>query len=156
MSKESRLTRRLPRAFLTKSYPTMKKHNPSIPIMLREAQGTSPKVYARYDFGQEKSQSLEGTKPLQRSNQASITETRRAVVRLVVVCGKYGLTVKTRSERQANRGCRHDTGQERVIACGRPRRMDIAAGVGRSRGGRGLRRATATSSRRVQPNSKEL
>lgn len=53
-----------PRAFLTKSYPTMKKHNPSIPIMLREAQGTSPKVYARYEFGQEKSQSLEGTAPL--------------------------------------------------------------------------------------------
>lgn len=42
----------------------MKKHNPSIPIMLREAQGTSPKVYARYEFGQEKSQSLEGTPPL--------------------------------------------------------------------------------------------
>lgn len=39
----------------------MKKHNPSIPIMLREAQGTLPKVYARYDFGKEKSQSLEGT-----------------------------------------------------------------------------------------------
>lgn len=38
----------------------MKKHNPSIPIMLREAQGTLPKVYARYDFGKEKSQSLEG------------------------------------------------------------------------------------------------
>lgn len=48
------------RAFLTKSYPTMKKHNPSIPIMLREANGTLPKVYARYEFGQEKSQSLEG------------------------------------------------------------------------------------------------
>lgn len=39
----------------------MKKHNPNIPIMLREAAGTSPKVYARYEFGQEKSQSLEGT-----------------------------------------------------------------------------------------------
>lgn len=50
-----------PRAFLTKSYPTMKKHNPSIPILLREANGTLPKVYARYEFGQEKSQSLEGT-----------------------------------------------------------------------------------------------
>ncbi|KAJ4386725.1 hypothetical protein N0V93_009623 [Gnomoniopsis smithogilvyi] len=48
------------RAFLTRTYPTMKKHNPSIPIMLREAQGTLPKVYARYDFGKEKSQSLEG------------------------------------------------------------------------------------------------
>lgn len=40
----------------------MKKHNPSTPIMLREAQGTLPKVYARYEFGKEKSQSLEGTK----------------------------------------------------------------------------------------------
>ncbi|KAK7729832.1 hypothetical protein SLS53_009130 [Cytospora paraplurivora] len=48
------------RQFLTRSYPTMKKHNPSIPILLREAQGTQPKVYARYEFGQEKSKSLEG------------------------------------------------------------------------------------------------
>lgn len=49
------------RAFLTRTYPTMKQHNPSTPIMLREAAGTLPKVYARYDFGQEKSHSLEGT-----------------------------------------------------------------------------------------------
>ncbi|KAJ4416044.1 hypothetical protein N0V82_006967 [Gnomoniopsis sp. IMI 355080] len=48
------------RAFLTRTYPTMKKHNPAVPIMLREAQGTLPKVYARYDFGKERSQSLEG------------------------------------------------------------------------------------------------
>jgi NADH dehydrogenase (ubiquinone) 1 alpha subcomplex subunit 2 len=56
----------------------MKKHNPQIPIMLREAAGTAPRVYARYgpsenpppdtqhesntftDLGVEKSQSLEG------------------------------------------------------------------------------------------------
>jgi NADH dehydrogenase (ubiquinone) 1 alpha subcomplex subunit 2 len=36
------------RSFLTRAYPVMKKNNPSIPIMLREAQGTEPKVYARY------------------------------------------------------------------------------------------------------------
>lgn len=36
------------RSFLTRAYPIMKKNNPSIPIMLREAQGTLPKVYARY------------------------------------------------------------------------------------------------------------
>ncbi|KAF2873209.1 thioredoxin-like protein [Massariosphaeria phaeospora] len=42
------------RNFLTKSYPTMKKHNPYTPIMLREASGTEPKVYARYEFGKEK------------------------------------------------------------------------------------------------------
>lgn len=57
----------------------MKKNNPAIPIMLREAQGTIPKIYARYgrcscypqgpndwfadtntEFGKEKSESLEG------------------------------------------------------------------------------------------------
>jgi NADH dehydrogenase (ubiquinone) 1 alpha subcomplex subunit 2 len=38
----------------------MKKNNPSTPILLREAAGTLPKVYARYEFGRELSQSLEG------------------------------------------------------------------------------------------------
>jgi hypothetical protein len=37
-----------PRSFLTRAYPIMKKNNPAIPIMLREAQGTLPKIYARY------------------------------------------------------------------------------------------------------------
>ncbi|KAK1758642.1 NADH dehydrogenase 1 alpha subcomplex subunit 2 [Echria macrotheca] len=48
------------RNFLLRAYPIMKKNNPVTPILLREAQGTLPKVYARYEFGQEKSQSLEG------------------------------------------------------------------------------------------------
>ncbi|KAK4648930.1 hypothetical protein QC762_114540 [Podospora pseudocomata] len=48
------------RSFLSRAYPIMKKNNPSTPIMLREAQGTLPKIYARYGLGQEKSQSLEG------------------------------------------------------------------------------------------------
>ncbi|KAH6643433.1 thioredoxin-like protein [Truncatella angustata] len=48
------------RSFLTRAYPTMKKNNPNTPILLREAAGTSPKVYARYELGKEKSQSLEG------------------------------------------------------------------------------------------------
>ncbi|CAG9991281.1 unnamed protein product [Clonostachys byssicola] len=47
-------------SFINRAYPTMKKNNPTIPILVREAQGTIPKVYARYDFGTEKSQSLEG------------------------------------------------------------------------------------------------
>ncbi|KAJ8119802.1 hypothetical protein O1611_g10529 [Lasiodiplodia mahajangana] len=46
--------------FLTRAYPTMKKNNPHTPILLREAAGTIPRVYARYEFGKEKSQSLEG------------------------------------------------------------------------------------------------
>ncbi|CAH0015803.1 unnamed protein product [Clonostachys rhizophaga] len=70
------------KSFINRAYPTMKKNNPTIPILVREAQGTIPKVYARYgttllrirkigvgnsklmaattDFGTEKSQSLEG------------------------------------------------------------------------------------------------
>ncbi|KAK1839934.1 nadh-ubiquinone oxidoreductase 105 kda subunit, partial [Colletotrichum chrysophilum] len=48
------------RSFLARTYPTMKKHNPQTPILIREAAGTLPKIYARYEFGVEKSQSLEG------------------------------------------------------------------------------------------------
>ncbi|KAK0749314.1 NADH-ubiquinone oxidoreductase 10.5 kDa subunit [Schizothecium vesticola] len=48
------------RSFLTRAYPVMKKNNPVTPILLRDAQGTLPKVYARFEFGKEKSQSLEG------------------------------------------------------------------------------------------------
>ncbi|MCJ1408405.1 hypothetical protein MMC19_002480 [Ptychographa xylographoides] len=48
------------RSFLTRAYPTMKKNNPHTPIMLREALGVEPKVYARYEFGREKQESLSG------------------------------------------------------------------------------------------------
>ncbi|KAK7914579.1 NADH dehydrogenase- alpha subcomplex- subunit 2 [Apiospora marii] len=48
------------RSFLLRAYPTMKKNNPQTPIMMREAAGTLPKVFARYEFGKETSQSLEG------------------------------------------------------------------------------------------------
>jgi NADH dehydrogenase (ubiquinone) 1 alpha subcomplex subunit 2 len=36
------------RNFLNRSYPTMKKHNPYTPIMIREASGIEPRVYARF------------------------------------------------------------------------------------------------------------
>ena len=36
------------RSFLTRAYPTMKKNNPHTPIMIREALGIEPKVFARY------------------------------------------------------------------------------------------------------------
>ncbi|CAG8932861.1 unnamed protein product [Penicillium salamii] len=36
------------RSFLNRAYPTMKKHNPQTPIMMREAAGTQPRVFARY------------------------------------------------------------------------------------------------------------
>ncbi|CAI7650723.1 unnamed protein product [Penicillium glandicola] len=48
------------RSFLNRAYPTMKKHNPETPIMMREAAGTQPRVYARYAFGKEKQEALSG------------------------------------------------------------------------------------------------
>jgi len=36
------------RNFLMRSYPTLKKHNPHTPIMIREASGTAPTLYARF------------------------------------------------------------------------------------------------------------
>jgi NADH dehydrogenase (ubiquinone) 1 alpha subcomplex subunit 2 len=66
------------RNFLTRTYPTMKKHNPHTPIMIREASGIEPTVYARFgasvmperrdwqltnatvDFGKEKKLPLKG------------------------------------------------------------------------------------------------
>ncbi|KAA8643383.1 hypothetical protein EYZ11_003405 [Aspergillus tanneri] len=48
------------RSFLQRAYPTMKKHNPHTPIMMREAAGTLPRVYARYGLGQEKQEALTG------------------------------------------------------------------------------------------------
>ncbi|KAF2130991.1 NADH dehydrogenase, alpha subcomplex, subunit 2 [Dothidotthia symphoricarpi CBS 119687] len=48
------------RNFLSSTYPTMKQQNPNTPILIREASGIEPKVYARFDFGKEKSLSLKG------------------------------------------------------------------------------------------------
>ncbi|KAI9809302.1 MAG: hypothetical protein M1825_002593 [Sarcosagium campestre] len=48
------------RSFLTRSYPTMKKNNPHTPIMMREALGIEPSVWARYEYGKEKVESLVG------------------------------------------------------------------------------------------------
>jgi len=36
------------RQFLVKSYPVMKKHNPDTPILIREAAGIEPRVFARF------------------------------------------------------------------------------------------------------------
>ncbi|QDS70211.1 hypothetical protein FKW77_006929 [Venturia effusa] len=48
------------RQFLLRTYPTMKKHNPETPIMIREALDVTPKVWARYEFGREKMVPLNG------------------------------------------------------------------------------------------------
>lgn len=38
----------------------MKHHNPHTPIMIREALGIEPRVYARYEYGNEKMEELKG------------------------------------------------------------------------------------------------
>ncbi len=48
------------RTFIRSSYAVMKKHNPQIPIMIREAAGVRARVYARYERGREEERSLEG------------------------------------------------------------------------------------------------
>ncbi|KAL1970203.1 hypothetical protein VTN77DRAFT_5363 [Rasamsonia byssochlamydoides] len=48
------------RTFLNRAYPTMKKNNPYVPILIREASGTEPRIFARYEFGKEKQELLTG------------------------------------------------------------------------------------------------
>ncbi|KAI5286691.1 hypothetical protein KEM54_006586 [Ascosphaera aggregata] len=48
------------RQFLKRAYPTMKKNNPYIPVLVREAFDTKPRVFARYELGKEKQESLLG------------------------------------------------------------------------------------------------
>ncbi|OKP13571.1 NADH-ubiquinone oxidoreductase 10.5 kDa subunit [Penicillium subrubescens] len=38
----------------------MKKHNPHTPILMREASGTEPRVFARYELGKETQEALSG------------------------------------------------------------------------------------------------
>ncbi|KAJ5484841.1 NADH-ubiquinone oxidoreductase 10.5 kDa subunit [Penicillium diatomitis] len=52
--------RSIHRSFINRAYPTMKKHNPHTPIMIREAAGTEPRVFARYAFGKETQEALSG------------------------------------------------------------------------------------------------
>jgi hypothetical protein len=55
-----KLTERLySRSFLTKQYPAIKKANPNTPILLREAAGTLPKVYARFGTFSENEKGIE-------------------------------------------------------------------------------------------------
>eukprot|EP00898_Chlorokybus_atmophyticus_P001076 jgi/Chlat1/196/Chrsp1S03108 len=48
------------RAFVKSSYKDLKGLNPRLPILIRECSGIEPKLYARFDFGKEKSVSVGG------------------------------------------------------------------------------------------------
>ncbi|RLW03035.1 hypothetical protein DV515_00007003 [Chloebia gouldiae] len=43
------------REFIEQHYVTLKKANPDFPILIRECSGIQPKLWARYEFGKEKS-----------------------------------------------------------------------------------------------------
>uniref|UniRef100_A0A663EMC0 NADH dehydrogenase [ubiquinone] 1 alpha subcomplex subunit 2 n=1 Tax=Aquila chrysaetos chrysaetos TaxID=223781 RepID=A0A663EMC0_AQUCH len=43
------------RDFIEQHYVTLKKANPDFPILIRECSGVEPKLWARYEFGKEKS-----------------------------------------------------------------------------------------------------
>src|SRR5947209_1377636 len=59
------------RSFLKRAYPTMKKNNPNIPILIREATGIEPKVWARYGIkgNPPKRSKADSTKVTARSHQ---------------------------------------------------------------------------------------
>mmetsp|Transcript_44378 Transcript_44378/g.71063 ORF Transcript_44378/g.71063 Transcript_44378/m.71063 type:complete len:93 (-) Transcript_44378:50-328(-) len=50
------------RDFLQSSYAQLKVLNPEFPLLVREAQGTKPRVMARYANGKEKTVSLDNMK----------------------------------------------------------------------------------------------
>ncbi|NXC28298.1 NDUA2 dehydrogenase, partial [Campylorhamphus procurvoides] len=47
------------REFIEQHYVTLKKANPDFPILIRECSGVQAKLWARYEFGKEKSISLD-------------------------------------------------------------------------------------------------
>ncbi|KAI0764741.1 NADH dehydrogenase, alpha subcomplex, subunit 2 [Fomes fomentarius] len=48
------------RQFITSHYPTLKQHNPDLPILIRQAKGTPARVFARFEQGVEKNVEVEG------------------------------------------------------------------------------------------------
>ncbi|XP_058452318.1 NADH dehydrogenase [ubiquinone] 1 alpha subcomplex subunit 2 [Malaya genurostris] len=46
------------REFISTQYAALKRENPKLPILVRECSGVQPRLWARYEMGQEKSVSL--------------------------------------------------------------------------------------------------
>ncbi|XP_003970896.1 NADH dehydrogenase [ubiquinone] 1 alpha subcomplex subunit 2 [Takifugu rubripes] len=47
------------RDFVEQQYVNLKKSNPDFPILIRECSGVQARIWARYDFGKEKSVSVD-------------------------------------------------------------------------------------------------
>ncbi|CAG7855062.1 SubName: Full=Probable nadh-ubiquinone oxidoreductase 10.5 kDa subunit {ECO:0000313/EMBL:CCA75570.1} [Serendipita indica DSM 11827] len=50
----------LSRHFVLSAYPLIKKNNPDLPVLIREAQGTPARAFARFERGVERHVELEG------------------------------------------------------------------------------------------------
>ncbi|KAA1477962.1 NADH dehydrogenase, alpha subcomplex, subunit 2 [Dentipellis sp. KUC8613] len=48
------------REFIASHYPTLKQHNPDLPVLIREATGTPARAFARFERGAEKHVELDG------------------------------------------------------------------------------------------------
>ncbi|XP_076766046.1 NADH dehydrogenase (ubiquinone) B8 subunit [Xylocopa sonorina] len=47
------------RDFIEKQYTSLKRKNPQFPVLIRECSSIEPALYARYEFGKERSVSLQ-------------------------------------------------------------------------------------------------
>ena len=48
------------RDFVSKHYSSLKTEQPRLPVLVRECSGMAPRLWARYSFGQERSEDLSG------------------------------------------------------------------------------------------------
>ncbi|KAF1531282.1 NADH dehydrogenase [ubiquinone] 1 alpha subcomplex subunit 2, partial [Eudyptes sclateri] len=62
------------RDFIEQHYVTLKKANPDFPILIRECSGVQPKLWARFEFGKEKSVPL---------NNLTVDEVAKALENIV-------------------------------------------------------------------------
>ncbi|KAM6970150.1 NADH dehydrogenase [ubiquinone] 1 alpha subcomplex subunit 2 [Aplochiton taeniatus] len=60
------------RDFVEQNYVALKTANPNFPILIRECSGVQPKLWARYDFGKERSVALDN---MSADQVASVLET---------------------------------------------------------------------------------
>ncbi|XP_056011949.1 NADH dehydrogenase [ubiquinone] 1 alpha subcomplex subunit 2-like isoform X1 [Ostrea edulis] len=58
MKLHSNMDRQTNREFIESHYVPIKQSNPNFPILIRECSDIQPRVFARYEFGQESSSSL--------------------------------------------------------------------------------------------------
>lgn len=104
------------RSFLNRAYPTMKKHNPHTPILIREAAGTLPRVYARYGMKSAQQRFNEDTNNSGTGFGREKQEVLLGKQSRITCNWKTLLTRLDRSFGSADRGETHRFGQGVIIA----------------------------------------